>query len=113
MKFIKKSQANKIIGGKSTTIWEYMLSDDNINGAIAEINGRYPDKDRVVNEKSKELVYVLSGKGKLVVEGKEIKFSSGDMLIIDQEEKYYWQGNFKIFMANTPKWTPEQHKLVK
>lgn len=113
MKFIKKSQSKKIVGGKSTIIWEYMLGDDDINGAIAEINGRYPDKDRVVNETSKELVYILSGKGNLVVEDKETKFSSGDMLIINQGEKYYWQGSFTIFMANTPKWTPQQHKIVK
>jgi len=113
MKFIKKSQSKKLVGGKSTIIREYMLGDNDINGAIAEINGRYPDKDRVVNQTSKELVYVLSGKGKLVVEDKETKFSSGDMLIINQGEKYYWQGAFTILMANTPTWTPEQHKNVK
>lgn len=113
MEFVKKSQAKKFKSISSTTIWEYEMEDGQINGAIAEINGRYPEKGRVVNEESKELVFVLEGKGRLVVEGKEIRFGKGDLLLISPGERYFWQGKMKILMANTPKWRKEQHEFVK
>ncbi|MBL7159918.1 cupin domain-containing protein [Candidatus Microgenomates bacterium] len=112
MEFVKKSKAKKFKSVPSTTVWEYEMKDEEINGAIAKINGRYPEKGRVVNEESKELVFVLEGKGRLVIEGKEIQFQKGDFLLILPGERYFWQGKMKIFMANTPKWKPDQHKFV-
>ena len=112
MEIVRKSKAKKFKSVSSTTIWEYEMKDGQINGAIAVIDGRYPEKGRVVNEESKELVFVLEGKGRLVIEGKEIKLHEGDLLLIEPGERYFWQGKMKIFMANTPKWKPEQHKFV-
>ena len=42
-----------------------------ISGAVAWINGRYPVKGYAVNEVSSELVYILSGKGKIVTKDNE------------------------------------------
>ena len=113
MEIVKKSKAKKTQSFSSTTVWEYMMKDNDINGAVAEIHGRYPDKGRVVNKESKELVFVIKGKGRLIVEGKEIRFQAGDLLLIEPGERYFWQGKMKLFMANTPRWRSEQHKLVK
>jgi len=38
---------------------EYETDDKDINVALVEINGRYPDKGRVYNTICKELVYVV------------------------------------------------------
>lgn len=113
MEVVKKSQAKKFQNSPVCFVWEYETEDSEINGAVAEIKGRYPDMDRVVNEKSKELVFALDGQGKIVIEGKEMKLSEGDLVLIKPGERYFFQGNLKLFLANTPKWTPEQHKLVK
>lgn len=113
MERVKESQAEKFESSPTTTIFEYRMGDKQINGAIAEINGRYPEEGRVVNEESKEMVFVLEGGGKVVVEGREIQFQKGDLLLIVPGEKYFWEGEMKIFMANTPAWKPEQHKFVK
>lgn len=112
MEFVKKCQAKKFKGIPSTTIWEYQMKEDGINGAVAQINGRYPEKGRVVNEESKELVFILEGKGRLVIESREIKFQKGDLLLILPGERYFWEGETRLFLANTPKWRPEQHKFV-
>lgn len=112
MKFVKASEAQKHKLSDVCTSIEYPMGDDDINGAVGIINGRYPDKGRVVNEKCKEMVFVLEGSGKIVIEGEKVKFQKGDLLLIDPGEKYYWEGNFKIFMPCTPAWYLEQHKEV-
>lgn len=113
MKIINKKQTNKFKNSKICFGDEYPLGDKNINGAVIEVRGRYPDKDRVVNLKCKELVYILEGLGKIVVEGKETSFNKGDMLLIYPKEKYYWQANCIILTACSPAFYPEQHKQVK
>jgi mannose-6-phosphate isomerase-like protein (cupin superfamily) len=113
MEFVKKSQAKKLQNTPVCLVWEYDIKDRQIDGAVAEIKGRYPDKDRVVNENSKELVFILEGRGRVVVEGRQIKLSKGDLVLISPKERYYFQGDLKLFLVNTPKWTPQQHKLVK
>lgn len=112
MHIVKSDRSNKISASASTTIDEYLMDDGDISGAIAEIHGRYPEKGFVRNEVFKELVYVLSGTGKIEVDGKEFQFSEGDTLLILAGEKYYWEGNFRIFMATTPKFDPKNHKII-
>jgi len=94
------------------TAYEYHLGDKDINGALIELNGRYPDKGRVVNEVCKELVHVISGKGKLNVNGEEVLLQKDDQALIEPGEKYFFEGNMEFFTPCIPAWHPEQHKEV-
>lgn len=111
MNIIRKSEREKYVNPTSV-VYEYPLGDKDINGAIAEINGRYPERGYAVNNECKELAYVVSGNGKIVVEGKEILLAQGDVVSIKAGEKYYWSGNMELFLACTPAWYPEQHKNI-
>jgi len=113
MKIIHKDQAKPHKNSEGCIAIEYPLGDKDINGAVIKLNGREPDKDRVVNLKCKELVYIISGSGKVVVEGKEIKFKQGDLILIEPGEKFYWQGKATMFIPCSPAWYPEQYKEVK
>jgi len=93
------------------TLREYLLKEAAISGAVAEIKGRYPEKEFVVNEESKELVYVLSGKGKITSDHEALEFTQGDVILVQPREKYYWEGNFELFVVNTPAFDPKQHKF--
>lgn len=86
------------------------MGDKDINGAIIKLNGRYPDRGTVVNMVCKEIGYVIKGKGKVVVENKEIEISEGDLILIEAKEKYYWEGSLEMFVPCVPAWYPEQHK---
>lgn len=112
MQIVKKSKSIKVNPAASTTILEYPINDSPISGAVATIHGRYPEKEYCYNEESTELVYVLSGQGKIVTRSESLEFSEGDLILIQPNEQYYWSGNFKIFMANTPKFDSKQHKIV-
>jgi mannose-6-phosphate isomerase-like protein (cupin superfamily) len=58
------------------------------------------------------LVYVIDGSGKIVVEGKVFPLHPGDMVIIDQNEKYYWDGTLELLAVCTPAWNAKQSKSL-
>jgi mannose-6-phosphate isomerase-like protein (cupin superfamily) len=112
MQVVKKTATKKFTNSKSCTAIEYPMEDPDINGAVGKINGRYPEEGRVVNEVCKELGYVIKGSGRVVIEGREIELKKGDLILIQPGERYYWEGNLKLFMPCTPAWSPQQHKEV-
>ena len=91
MKFVSK-KSNSIKVAENCNAIEYPNGDKDIWGAIIKLNGRYPLKDHTVNQKCKELVYFLSGKGKLVVNNKTIFVKKGDQVVIEPGGKFYWEG---------------------
>ncbi len=112
MKKVHKNETKKHKNSDVCLAIEYPLGDKDINGAVVRLSGRYPDKGRVVNKRCKELAYVISGSGRLVVEGKEVELGEGDLVLIEPGERYFWDGNMTMFMPCTPAWSPEQHKKV-
>ncbi len=113
MKIVKSIEIRKIELAPSATVWEYDTKDGKISGAVAHINGRYPLTGFVLNEKSKELVFVLSGSGKVVTPKQEKDIDVGDEILLDANEQYAWDGNMTLFMATTPAFDPKQHRIQK
>lgn len=113
MKIIKNNEAVKDSNSDKCKIIEYSFNDKDIDLGLAEITGRYPESGYCVNLVSKELIYVLDGSGYLCFENDKINFQKGDAILIDSNEKYYWDTNYcKVSMSCTPSWNNEQHKLV-
>ena len=112
MKIIHKEGTKQFKNSDACTATEYPIGDKDINGAVVDLNGRYPDKGRVVNLKCKELAYVIEGTGKVVVENEEVKLQKGDLVLIEAGERYFFEGDLKMFVPCVPAWYPEQHKEV-
>ncbi len=114
MKVIRYENALKGKNSDNCKTLEYSFRDKDIDLGIATISGRYPDKGYGVNLVSKELIYVIEGSGTLNFENEKIEFSTGDSILIEPNEKYYYDTEYcKISMSCTPAWSMEQHKLVK
>lgn len=113
MKIVHYSQTKKFKNSDSCIAIEYPLGDKDINGAVIELTGRYPDKGRAVNLKCKELVYVIRGSGRVNIENKSFDLKKGSVILIAAGEKYFWEGKMTMFMPCTPAWHPEQHQEVK
>ncbi len=111
MKIVKSSHTKKFENSKTCIAIEYPLGDKDINGAVIELSGRYPEKGRAVNLKCKELAYVVKGEGKVAIENQTFKLNQGDLVLIEPGEKFYWQGDMTLFMPCTPAWSPNQHKV--
>jgi mannose-6-phosphate isomerase-like protein (cupin superfamily) len=113
MEIVKKSETKEFKNSDTCIAIEYSMKDRDINGAVIVLNGRYPNEGTVVNQKCKEMAYIIKGSVKLTVEGKETSLSEGDLALVDVGEKYFWEGNVTMFIPCTPAWYPEQHTEVK
>jgi mannose-6-phosphate isomerase-like protein (cupin superfamily) len=112
MKYVAVGDAQKFENGQTCTVFEYG-GDADLSGAIAEINGRYPESGWSFNTAVKEMVFVLSGEGKIVTDAGEKTLIKDTMVLLDINERYYFEGTMlRIFMPTTPAWTPEQYRIV-
>lgn len=93
-------------------VTEPCIDDETIDFVIVKITGRYPNEQRAVNQKCKEIVYINDGNGKVVVDGKEHLINAGDVVLIEAGEKFYWEGNMSLSISCSPAWTKEQHIIV-
>lgn len=109
---VKKSESKRFANSPTCIIHEYGHGDDDINIAIADINGRYPEKRNVINKVCKEVVFVLEGSGKVGIEGKEFPLSEGDSVLINPNQRFFWGGKMKLVMVCNPAFKPEQHVEV-
>lgn len=112
MKITRKEETKKIKNSEACIAIEYSMDDKDINGAVIELNGRYPDEGRTMNKKCKEMAYVIKGFGRVFVEDQEIQLKEGDLILIEPGEKFFWEGVMTLFMPCTPAWSPDQHKQV-
>jgi len=112
MKIVYKNQAERFENGKNCIAFEYNTENKDINDALIEVSGRYPEKGSVVNLECKELVYVVKGSGKVIVNEKEISLNEGDIILIESNEKFFWDGQFTLLISCSPAWNHEQYKSL-
>lgn len=112
MKIIARNQANDYKNGENCFGYEFNLGTKELDGAIVNVNDRFPVEGRAVNEVCREIAYAISGSGQIVIEGKPFDIKSEDLIVIDKGERFYWNGNFKLFVYCSPAWYPGQHKNV-
>lgn len=112
---VRKEGRKKFENSPKCIAYEYEMNDKDINIAYIEIDGRYPDKGRVTNEKVKEIVFVAKGSGEITVEGNTYCLKKDDAILLLPKQKYFFSDCKKlgIIAACSPAWFPEQHKNVK
>lgn len=84
---------------------EYYFKEKDIDLGIATITGRYPSQGYGVNFSNKMLIYVIEGNGKIGFEDSNIAFNEGDSILIDKNEKYFWETKrCVVSISCTPAW---------
>ena len=112
MKHINKNQSLERKNGSCCVVNSYEVNDPDVNFAISKISGRYPSSGRALNALCKELAYVHEGTGKIVVNDVVYHLNTGDLILIDAGEKFYWKGNMTLHICCNPAFSIEQHQLV-
>jgi mannose-6-phosphate isomerase-like protein (cupin superfamily) len=112
MKISFKHQAIESKNNEACMVIKHDFNDDTISCALVKISGRYPEIGRVTNLKCKEIIYVQSGNGKVVVNEKEYLLNAGDSVLIEAGEKLYWEGNMELFVACQPAFNSNQKQMV-
>lgn len=113
MQIIKKSEA-EYYTGNGYYGYDYPSTDKDINFAIISINTRSPESGYQVNRECKELLYIIKGQGTLYKKenNEEINFAEGDLIYIEKDELYAFDGSFEAAVPCTPAWTEDQHEYV-
>lgn len=110
---IKKSDTKKLENSNDCTVWEYECPSELLSFATAMINGRYPEEKRVTNLECEEVYFVLSGSGIIHSEKGDFEINEGDLYFFEKGEVYWTEGQkLLLVLANAPKWSPEQHKII-
>lgn len=112
MKRISLKQTQQFRNSDLCIATEYPFNDKDIDISTATIDGKYPDEGYCVNTEVKEMIYVISGGGEIHKKNEIITFKAGDAILIDKNEKYFWNAHCKVVMACSPAWTPKQHHIV-
>lgn len=113
MQVVKLNNAVRHQNSETCTAFEYEVSGEkDINGAVIELDGRYPESGLAVNDISKELAYTVDGSGTLTCGETTTELSSGDLTLIQPGEAYYFTGKLRMFISSSPAWYPEQHRNI-
>ncbi len=110
MKYVSKRDAQTFSNASNCSGVEYNFDEPTMNGALIAVNGRYPERGYVINEVCQELAFVVRGTGTVCKEGQQIKFEQGDTVFINNNEKFFWDGDFDIYAVCSPAFYPEQHR---
>lgn len=81
---------------------------------LAEITiaGRYPEQGWARNLESHEMVRVLSGTGRLLLEdGESTDLQEGDVVHVPPSEWFAWSGDMTILMACSPAFDQRQYEV--
>jgi len=108
MEIIKKDQRVTHAGESGATAHEYSSKNTNINFALVEIHGRFPEEGVMYNTVCDELVHIMAGECVLIDASGEHKMVAGDTVIITPNEKYFWTGQATVATVCTPPWTFDQ-----
>lgn len=112
MNIILQNQAIPYNNGAYCTAWEYAHGNKDINLAVIDLTGCYPEKGFAINTKVSELVFVVEGQITLETVKGKTQLTEGDSIILDPNEKFRWSGSGKMAISCTPAWSPQQYKYV-
>lgn len=113
MKISYKNQSVERKNSEVCVVTEYPRMDNNLDFAIVTISARYPNDNKyAMNAECKEIVYVQNGTGKVVVNEIEYVLNTGDVVLVEAGEKFYWEGSMTLFISCTPAFNINQHLIV-
>lgn len=110
---IKEGDTQEHNNSKTCSVREYEFPTNEFGFATTQINGRYPEQKRAVNLECEQLMYVISGSGKVHSDKGDFEIDKGDSYHIKKRERYWIEGS-KLVLAlmNFPKWNEAQYQIV-
>ena len=82
---------------------EYNINSD-FSGALIEINGDH-GKIKCLNED--RIYFIINGNGKFIINDKEAKVETNDVIFVPKNAPYNIIGKMKFFMICSPEFNPE------
>lgn len=113
MEYIPKTDSKRYENSSSCTALEYDFENESdINSAVIELEGRYPDNGFAINDVCKEIIYIIEGRGYVMNGTRRIDVEQGGMVRIIPGNKYFFDGSMRLLIASSPAWYPAQYHTV-
>jgi mannose-6-phosphate isomerase-like protein (cupin superfamily) len=113
VKHIRQADAQKHVNSPNCIVFEYG-QNTNSDIATARIDGRYPEKNFALSTESEMIIYVIDGQGAITTKESEVTLQPGDVVCVDKNEPYFYQGsNLYISMHSTPAWNSQHYREIK
>lgn len=108
---ISKKETQSFQNRNACTVYKYDFPSEFLGLITAEINGRYPEEGKVLNEICDETYYVQSGSCTIHHETGEYNLSEGDVFYFARGKSYWVEADqLRLVVCTAPPWTPEQHR---
>lgn len=112
MQIRKLGEATRHQNSVSCTAYEYKMPTRELDSALIELAGRYPEEGWAMNAICTSLVHVITGKGWIVSTSGRHRLTEDAQILIEKGEKYAFEGTMKLLYSAVPAWTPDQAKNV-
>ncbi|HUO56114.1 MAG TPA: hypothetical protein VMU27_01625 [Candidatus Paceibacterota bacterium] len=112
MEIVRRSEAEKFEDGSTFVAYEYATKDPDLNTARIELHGRYPAQGTMRNNNVKEVVYIESGQGEVIIDDVRQSVGQGDVVLFTKGERVVWDGTFVLITSCAPAWSKEQHEFL-
>lgn len=110
---VKGEEAKEMKNSESCIMREYALPDKSMGFATAMIDGRFPEKGKVINKECDEIYFVLSGSGRVHNEKGDFAVKQKDLFFLDKGAWYWVEGEkLRLAVVTTPPWFFEQHEQL-
>lgn len=108
MQIRKESEARRHENTLACVVYDYQLPTGELDSAVIQLSGRYPQDGWAVNTISTSVVYVLEGRGSLLSGLERQELAEGDQILIEKNEKYAFDGTMRLLYSAAPAWSPDQ-----
>ncbi len=111
LKFVKEEAVTFNKAG--VKMWKYVGKGDCPQASVLyqEVSGGHYTE--FLNHKSAFIYYILEGKGSFIIEDKEYKVKATDVIIVPPNKRFYYLGNMKQILINSPAWEEETDELLR
>lgn len=110
---IRKDETQEFQNGESCVVRVYDFAFEGLGLATAEIDGRYPDEGRMVNDACDEVYFVQSGSGMVHHASGDHPLEEGDLFFFEKGKPYWVEGKIlSLVVCTAPPWYPEQHRQL-
>jgi mannose-6-phosphate isomerase-like protein (cupin superfamily) len=91
----------------------YNSSEDCPQAAVCYQETEKGHEEEFIHHKSAFIYYILEGKGKWVIDGKEHDAEAGDVVIVPPGRRIYFKGKLKQLCITAPAWEEAHEEHVR
>lgn len=109
---IRKAAVEAVVEVAPSCMVTELGSSSSQDAAVASINGRYPETGFALNRESSMVIRVIRGMGDIATKDSTENLRAGDVVFIDADTPYRYEGHFEVMIVSTPPWSAGQYEYI-